>query len=48
MVGFIIVVVSGSLEVGGLSKVWEINKKYGWINFFEYVWYVNICIIIDL
>lgn len=37
LAGLITVAVSGSLEVGGLSKVWEINKKHGRINFSEYV-----------
>ena len=42
LAGLLIVAVRGSLEVGGLSKVWEINKKHGRINFFEYVLHANI------
>lgn len=34
--GFIIVVVIGSVEVGGLGKVWEINGCFNRIMFFEY------------
>ena len=33
--GLIIVVVIGSIEVGGMTKVWEINKKFDRLNFFE-------------
>ncbi|RMX60095.1 hypothetical protein pdam_00004501 [Pocillopora damicornis] len=36
LAGLITVAVSGSLEVGGLSKVWEINKKHGRINFSDF------------
>ena len=31
------VAVTGTIEVGGVKKVWEINEKYGRINFFELV-----------
>lgn len=37
LAGLITVAVTGSLEVGGIKKVWEINQRYGRINFFEYV-----------
>ena len=37
LAGLITVAVTGSIEVGGLKKVWEINQNYGRINFFEYV-----------
>ena len=37
LAGLVIVAVSGSIEVGGLQKVWEINQRHGRINFFEYV-----------
>ena len=37
LAGLVIVAVTGSIEVGGLQKVWEINKDHGRINFFEYV-----------
>ena len=37
LAGLVIVAVIGSIEVGGLQKVWEINQKHGRINFFEYV-----------
>ena len=33
--GLIIVAVKGSIEVGGLSKVWEINKKFGRLDIFK-------------
>jgi len=33
--GLILVVIVGSLEVGGLSKVWEINRDFGRLEFFE-------------
>jgi Na+/proline symporter len=33
--GLIVVLVVGSNEVGGLSKVWQINKDFGRMNFFE-------------
>ena len=35
--GLVTVAVKGSMEVGGLSRVWEINKDFGRLNFFEYV-----------
>ena len=37
LAGLITVAVTGSLEVGGIKKVWDINQRYGRINFFEYV-----------
>ena len=37
LAGLVIVAVTGSIEVGGLQKVWEINREHGRINFFEYV-----------
>ena len=37
LAGLVIVAVIGSIDVGGLQKVWEINRKHGRINFFEYV-----------
>ena len=37
LAGLVIVAVIGSIEVGGLQKVWEINQKHGRIHFFEYV-----------
>ena len=37
LAGLIVVAVTGSMEVGGLKKVWEINQNHGRINFFEYV-----------
>ena len=37
LAGLVIVAITGSIQVGGLQKVWEINQKYGRINFFEYV-----------
>lgn len=37
LAGLVIVAVSGSIEVGGLQKVWEINQKHGRVHFFEYV-----------
>jgi len=37
LAGLVIVAITGSIEVGGLQKVWEINQKHGRINFFEYV-----------
>lgn len=33
--GLIIVVIVGSIEVGGFSNVWEINNKFGRLNFFK-------------
>ena len=34
--GLITVAVIGSVEVGGLSKVWEINERFNRTTFFEY------------
>ncbi|KAL9955467.1 hypothetical protein ACROYT_G036795 [Oculina patagonica] len=36
LAGLIIVAVYGSIEVGGLQKVWEINKNHSRINFFDF------------
>ncbi|KAJ7384424.1 hypothetical protein OS493_021836 [Desmophyllum pertusum] len=36
LAGLIIVAVTGSMEVGGLKKVWEINQNHGRINFFDF------------
>jgi len=33
--GLIVVVIVGSIEVGGFDKVWEINKEFGRLEFFE-------------
>lgn len=33
--GLIVVVIVGSIEVGGFGNVWEINKKFDRLNFFE-------------
>ena len=33
--GLITVVIVGSIEVGGFTEVWQINKKYERLNFFE-------------
>lgn len=33
--GLITVAVIGSVEVGGLAKVWEINKHFNRTTFFE-------------
>ena len=33
--GLITVAVIGSVEVGGLSKVWEINQRFNRTTFFE-------------
>ena len=33
--GLIIVVIVGSIEVGGFANVWEINHKFGRLNFFK-------------
>lgn len=33
--GLIIVVIVGSIEVGGFANVWEINDKFGRLNFFK-------------
>ena len=35
--GLIAVAVKGTIEVGGLNRVWEINKDFERLNFFEYV-----------
>lgn len=35
LAGMLTVAVTGTIEVGGVKKVWEINEKYGRINFFE-------------
>jgi len=37
LAGLVIVAITGSMQVGGLQNVWEINQKHGRINFFEYV-----------
>lgn len=34
--GLITVAVIGSIEVGGLSKVWEINEKFNRTTFFDH------------
>ncbi|XP_031566420.1 sodium-dependent multivitamin transporter-like [Actinia tenebrosa] len=34
--GLIIVVIVGSIEVGGLSKVWQINEDFGRMTFFDF------------
>lgn len=34
--GLIIVVIVGSIEVGGFANVWEINDKFGRLNFFNF------------
>lgn len=36
LAGLVIVAVTGSIEVGGLQKVWEINREHGRINFFDF------------
>jgi len=36
LAGLVIVAVTGSIEVGGLQKVWEINQKHGRIHFFDF------------
>lgn len=33
--GLIVVVIVGSIEVGGFDRVWQINKEFGRLNFFE-------------
>ena len=33
--GLIAVAVSGTYQVGGVKKVWEINEKYDRLNFFK-------------
>lgn len=33
--GLIVVVIVGSIEVGGFDRVWQINKDFGRLNFFE-------------
>ena len=33
--GMVIVVIVGSIEVGGFDKVWQINKDFNRLNFFE-------------
>ena len=33
--GLITVVIVGSIEVGGFDKVWQINKEFNRLNFFE-------------
>jgi len=33
--GLIVVVIVGSIEVGGFSEVWRINKQFDRLNFFE-------------
>lgn len=37
LAGLVTVAIVGSMEVGGVKKVWEINQNYERINFFEYV-----------
>lgn len=34
--GLIVVVIVGSIEVGGFDKVWEINKEFGRLEFFDF------------
>ncbi|KAJ7384422.1 hypothetical protein OS493_021834 [Desmophyllum pertusum] len=34
--GLITVVIVGSIEVGGFDQVWQINKKYNRLNFFDF------------
>ncbi|XP_029189907.2 sodium-coupled monocarboxylate transporter 1-like isoform X1 [Acropora muricata] len=34
--GLIVVVIVGSIEVGGFDKVWEINKEFGRLDFFDF------------
>jgi len=36
LAGLVTVAVVGSMEVGGVTKVWEINQNYGRINFFDF------------
>lgn len=36
LAGMLTVAVTGTIEVGGVKKVWEINEKYGRINFFDF------------
>ena len=45
LAGLVTVAVVGSMEVGGVTKVWEINQNYGRINFFEYVHNTEVLII---
>ena len=33
--GLIVVVIVGSIEVGGFAEVWRINKQFDRLNFFE-------------
>lgn len=33
--GLIVVVIVGSIEVGGFDQVWKINDAFGRLNFFE-------------
>ena len=33
--GLIVVVIVGSIEVGGFARVWQINKEFDRLNFFE-------------
>ena len=33
--GLIVVVIVGSIEVGGFGEVWRINKEFDRLNFFE-------------
>ena len=35
--GLILVVVVGSIEVGGFAEVWRINKEFDRLNFFKLV-----------
>jgi len=47
LAGLVTVAVVGSVEVGGVTKVWEINQNYGRINFFEYVHNTEVFIILS-
>ena len=42
--GLITVAVIGSVEVGGLGKVWEINEHFNRTTFFEYVKLISSCL----
>ena len=35
LAGLVTVAIVGSMEVGGITRVWEINRDYGRLNFFE-------------
>ena len=35
LAGLIAVAISGTMQIGGVKKVWEINDNYGRLNFFE-------------